>query len=225
MAELFDARVQAEAEQRARAAAERERERLARERADHERSVQRSVETARHAELIELERARLAELERAESEARARRAAELCLAEERSARHGADVLSLARMARQRMFGLVWSALCVATWLGGVGLYFGLVLPDAARNRAALERAVASEHGARIDAAADSARAAQRSKGLSDRVSVLERTLHDERAAYAAASVTREPAKKIDHSGPVDVAPSKRCVGGADGDPLNPCLTP
>ncbi|HWZ88467.1 MAG TPA: hypothetical protein VNW92_06440 [Polyangiaceae bacterium] len=220
-----EARAHAEAEQRARASAERERGRLARERAELEESVQRAIDATRHAESVELERARLAEFERAESEAHSRRALELSLAEERSARRGAEVAFLARAARQRFLSVASSTLCLVTWLAGAVLYGGVIRPDAARTRATFERSLANEQRARVEAEASGVRATQRAAALSERVSALEQASRDDRTTSLPAPAAHGPSKKSGQSLRGDTGSRKRCVDNGDGDPLNPCLKP
>ena len=138
-----EARAQAEAEQRARLAAERERAREVEQRAASERDRQHFAEAARRVELSDLERARSAESERAEREARARRDLEMQLIEERNARRQAEILLLGRVSRARSVNLLTAALCLVTWLGVTGVYLGVLRPEADRSRSELERALAA----------------------------------------------------------------------------------
>jgi hypothetical protein len=218
------ARAQAEAEQRARLAAERERAREEREREEHERSLHRAAESARRAELTELDHARAVELERAEREARSRRDLELCLGEERLTWRQAEMRLLARIARARSFNLLSAALCLATWLGTVALYFELVRPEAERSGALVLRARADERRARSDAAAAEVRANQREIALGNRVSSLEQALHDERVrsdAPAGGAVEKQVHTGHKQAQVQPITPGRPCKD--DGDPLNPCL--
>jgi hypothetical protein len=218
------ARAQAEAEQRARLAAERERAREEREREEHERSLHRAAESARRAELTELDHARAVELERAEREARSRRDLELSLAEERLTWRQAEMQLLAQIARARLFNLLSVVLCLATWLGTVALYFELVRPEAERSGALLLRATADEQRARSDAESSEIRANQRETALGNQVSSLEQALHDERVRSDTPSrgVVEKPVRSGRRPGQVPpITPGRPCKD--DGDPLNPCL--
>ena len=219
-----EARAQAEAEQRARLAAERQRARELEQRAASERERQHSAEAAHRAELSELERARSAEFERAQREARARRDLEMCLIEERNARRQAEILLLGRAARARSVNLLSGALCLVTWLGATAVYLGVLRPEADHSRSALERALAAEQRAESDAQASAARANQRQALLTERVSLLEEAVRDARARAAPTGAAGK------HAGPpaAPAAPQDVTAHGPcqdDGDPLNPCLGP
>jgi hypothetical protein len=221
-----EARAQAEAEQRARLASERERAREVERRAASERDRQHSAEEAHRVELSELERARSAEFERAEREARARRDLEMCLIEERNARRQAEILLLARAARARSVNLLTGAVCLVTWLGATGAYLGVLRPEADRSRSELDRALAAEQRTESDAQASAARANQRQALLAERVSSLEQAVRDARARATnlpTGAAGKHGSLPAAPAAPHDVTAHGPCQD--DGDPLNPCLGP
>ncbi|MEO8899970.1 MAG: hypothetical protein ABI488_00280 [Polyangiaceae bacterium] len=215
-------RARAEAEQRARLEAERSAERAESERQRSERAASDSAELARREESTRLDAARAAEFERAERSARSYEALQIELASERGARRSAELGFASQLSRQRLFMLVSSAVCVATWLGTAGWYFGSLRPDAARAQLTAERSLADERRARADVEASSARLLRRNDELAQRVSSLQQAPHD-------LSTTRPPGPS--HGArPTKIGP--HAVHGVtispppcrdDGDPLNPCL--
>lgn len=212
---------QAEAEQRARLAAERERAREAEHRLELERRVQRSAAEARQSELAELERARLGELERAEREARLRRDSEIALLEAQNALRQAELRLQARTARARLLSWFSAALCVASWLGAIGLYVALFRPELERSRALLETALASEREAHRAADATRAHAAQREATLNERIAVLEQARAAPSAPGLVPSAALPKHSEPRHGSPPSVTSRTPCRD--DGDPLNPCL--
>jgi len=214
-------KAQAEAEQRARLAAERERAREAEHRLELERRLQRSAVEARQTELADLERARLVELERAEREARLRRESEVALLEAQSALRQLELRLVARTARARFLSWFSAAVCVASWLGAIGLYVAVFRPELERSQARLEDARAGERQAQRDADATRAHAAEREATLNERIAALE---HASATPSAALLVpTAPPAKRNEprHGAPASVTSRTPCRD--DGDPLNPCL--
>jgi hypothetical protein len=221
--QVEEARVQAEAEQRSRLVAERERAREAAQRAQAERSLPRFAEAEQRTELADLERALTVEFDRAEREAKVRRDLELSLSEAKSAQRRTEILLLARTARGRLVNVLSLALCFASWLAAAAFYFGLIRPDAARSRVALEGALAAGQRERNHALAIEAHASQREAALSERVSSLEQALRDQPPSSGSAP-SGAPGKRWRGPTPLTVShlPS-RAPCRDDGDPLNPCL--
>jgi hypothetical protein len=211
------ARARAEAEQRARMESERELARLERER----QRLERAATDSREVELSRLEAARASELERAERAKRAREELQVLLAEERGARHSAELTFTAQLLRQRSFALLSAALGVVSWLGGAALYLGALRPQAERAALAAEHSVAVERQARVAAEESTARSARRNDELARRVGLLEQELRDQVVAGPSHTVQGVPQKSGQKSAHGLSASQPPCRD--DGDPLNPCL--
>ena len=216
-----EARAQAEVEQRARLAAEQESAREGRNRARIERASLEAADAARRAEISQLDLAHTAELKRAEREARARRDLELSLQAERNGRRVAELGFVAHAAHQRFIATLLAAVCLLTWFGGVGGYFGLLRPGVEEARTTFERSLASERQARVQAEAERAQAGRRGDELAQRVSSLEQRLRDGEATKALLP----PAHSVPHGsgGGQQSGVTTRPPCKDDGDPLNPCL--
>ncbi|MEO7033812.1 MAG: hypothetical protein ABI548_08010 [Polyangiaceae bacterium] len=209
-------RARAEAEQRARLEAER----AQRERQRIERTA--SVELARREELTRLDAARVAEFQRAECATRGCEALQRELATERGARRSAELCFASRLSRQRLFTLVSSAVCVATWLGTAGWYFGSLRPDAERAQLTAERSLADERRGCADAEASGARLLRRNDEFAQRPSLLQQAQHDLSTTVPPGPSHGAPPPKIGpHS--VHAVTTSQPPCRDDGDPLNPRL--
>jgi hypothetical protein len=213
------ARERAESEQRARLQSERELLRAERERQRIEQSAAQTAEAERSAELERLEAARAAERERAEHTVRSRDELTRMLVEERGSRRLAELSVTAQLLRQRTFGLLSAALCVASWLGGAALYFGALRPGAERALLAAQRSLAEERKARATEQDAGARAMRRAEDLSRQLGALEAELYEPHTeAPPARGAPARPGQKPPREIRVSAAPCRD-----DGDPLNPCL--
>jgi len=212
------ARTRAEAEQRAR----QEVERLEHERRLAERTARESAESAQRAELCQLEQARSAEYERAESLVRESSALKSQLEGERAARRSVELGLTSQLLRQRLWTSLSAALGVAGGLAAVGLYFGALRPSAERALATTEQSLLSERRSHAEAQQSEARWKLRTEELNSRLRSLEETLNEERELRA-----RQPPappslhRPVVHESSTVSSNIKPCRD--DGDPLNPCL--
>jgi len=213
------ARARAEAEQRAREEAER----LEHARRLAERAARESAESAQRAELFQLEQARSAEFERAESMVRTSSELRSQLESERVARRRVELSLTSQLLRQRLWTQVSATLGVAGGLAAVGVYFGALRPNAERARATSEQSLLSERRARTEAQQGEVRSKLRAEELNSRLRSLEQTLQSEREhpaqqPSAPPSLHRPLVRESPPGAPANVKPCRD-----DGDPLNPCL--
>ncbi|HEX2670661.1 MAG TPA: hypothetical protein VHM25_07315 [Polyangiaceae bacterium] len=212
------ARARAEAEQRAR----HEAERLELERRRAERAAREVAESAQRAESLRLEDAQRVQFERAEALFRTSAALQSELESERAARRSVELGLTSQLLRQRLQTHVSLALCVASGLAAIGLYFGALRPNAERALASVERSLLDERRALGESRQREARSRLRADELNSRLGSLEQSLREERERRAPQPPTSTPVRKPATHGTATVPPSvKPCRD--DGDPLNPCL--
>ena len=212
------ARARAEAEQCAR----KEAERVAAQN-EHERRLAAlaHAESMQRAELLQLETARHAELERAEGLLRATAELKLQLERERETRRSLEFGLTSQLLRQRLWASASAALCVGSWLAAAGLYFFALQPRAEGALEASRQSLLSERRVRIDAQQKEASSMRRADELRARVDSLEQELRAGRDSPPALPAIIGSHRRWTTREPLAVAPIKPCRD--DGDPLNPCL--
>jgi hypothetical protein len=211
-------RVRAEAEQRAR----HEAERMEHERRLLERATRENAESTQRAEVLSLQIARRAEFDRAEALLQANAQLKQQLESERSAGRSVELGLTSKLLRQRLWSGVSITLCLGSGFTVLGLYFGVLQPNAERAAVSARTALLAEQKALGDARQRELRSTLRADELKAELGSVERALREEHERRAtplpSASVTRRVSAIRD---PKPNGHAKPCRD--DGDPLNPCL--
>jgi colicin import membrane protein len=211
-------RVRAEAEQRAR----HEAERIEQERRLAERAARENAESTQRAEVVSLQNARRVEFDRAEALVQANAQLKQQLESERSARRSFELGLTAKLLRQRLWTGISTTLCLGSGLTVIGLYFGVLQPNAEHAAASARNALLGEQKALSDAQQRELRSNLRADGLKTELASLERTLREERERRATPAPSASVTRRVSATpGPKPTGVVKPCRD--DGDPLNPCL--
>jgi hypothetical protein len=180
-------------------------------------------------EAARVEAIRSAQLERVRAQVAEKTQLELQAKQHEHERRMDGMRRDARLRRYQAWSLASSLLACLFVLGGVGLYFGKLAPDSSRAHALLEARVAVQHERAnlAEAAADQSRA---------EVSALELELARSRRDLGKARERVNELETAGKAGPKFIearptAPASRtrseklaCKSGAEGDPMNGCLT-